>query len=94
MLNFVLRRGLSAGSATGSDPEFVVAAHKGGFRPGVDPLKLNQLIDQLKSTTLPRKRSAGPMTLPDINLLVYAYNDDAPHHASARRWWETLSITG
>jgi len=26
--------------------------------------------------------------LPDINLLVYAYNRDAPLHAPARRWWE------
>jgi toxin-antitoxin system PIN domain toxin len=34
------------------------------------------------------------MILPDINLLVYAYNSDAPLHAAARRWWEdTLSET-
>ncbi len=32
------------------------------------------------------------MILPDINLLVYAYNSDAPHHDTARTWWEaTLS---
>lgn len=30
------------------------------------------------------------MILPDINLLVYAYNRDAPHHAAARAWWEKL----
>ena len=30
------------------------------------------------------------MIVPDINLLVYAYNDGAPHHESARRWWEDL----
>jgi uncharacterized protein len=30
--------------------------------------------------------------IPDINLLVYAYNSDAPEHAKAKRWWEeTLS---
>lgn len=29
------------------------------------------------------------MILPDINLLVYAYNSDAPDHAVARTWWET-----
>jgi len=29
------------------------------------------------------------MILPDINLLVYAYNSDAPGHGSAREWWET-----
>ena len=30
------------------------------------------------------------MILPDINLLVYAYNRHAPHHAAARAWWEEL----
>jgi hypothetical protein len=30
------------------------------------------------------------MILPDINLLVYAYNRHAPHHAEARAWWERL----
>ena len=34
------------------------------------------------------------MILPDINLLVYAYNSDAPHHQRARTWWEaSLSAT-
>lgn len=28
------------------------------------------------------------MIIPDINLLVYAYNEGAPDHAAARRWWE------
>ena len=27
------------------------------------------------------------MILPDINLLVYAYNEDAPFHAPAKAWW-------
>ncbi len=27
------------------------------------------------------------MIIPDINLLVYAYNTDAPHHAAAKEWW-------
>jgi hypothetical protein len=26
--------------------------------------------------------------IPDVNLLVYAYNSDAPRHARARQWWE------
>ena len=30
------------------------------------------------------------MILPDINLLVFAYNRHAPHHAEAREWWEEL----
>lgn len=34
------------------------------------------------------------MILPDLNLLVYAYNSDAPDHEKARSWWEsTLSET-
>jgi uncharacterized protein len=28
--------------------------------------------------------------VPDLNLVVYAYNGDAPHHAVARAWWERL----
>ena len=28
------------------------------------------------------------MIVPDINLVVYAYNEDAPQHARARLWWE------
>ncbi|MBM4267084.1 MAG: type II toxin-antitoxin system VapC family toxin [Deltaproteobacteria bacterium] len=28
------------------------------------------------------------MILPDVNLLVYAHNEAAPRHASARAWWE------
>ena len=28
------------------------------------------------------------MIIPDVNLLVYAYNSDAPDHPKARAWWE------
>ena len=28
------------------------------------------------------------MIVPDINLLLYAYNDASPYHDVARRWWE------
>lgn len=30
------------------------------------------------------------MIVPDLNLLVYAYNADAPLHAAAYKWWKTL----
>ena len=30
------------------------------------------------------------MIIPDINLLIYAYNESAPGHQIARRWWEDL----
>ena len=29
------------------------------------------------------------MILPDLNLLVYAYNSDAPGHRRAKAWWES-----
>lgn len=28
------------------------------------------------------------MILPDVNLLVHAYNSDSPVHSTARAWWE------
>ena len=31
------------------------------------------------------------MIVPDINLLVYAHNEDAPFHSAARRWWQDLT---
>ncbi len=33
------------------------------------------------------------MIVPDLNLLVYAYNSDAPNHQAARSWWEE-SLSG
>jgi hypothetical protein len=30
------------------------------------------------------------MIVPDINLLVYAYNAADPHHPAAKSWWEDL----
>ena len=33
------------------------------------------------------------MIVPDINLLVYAYNSSAPHHDAARAWWQD-SLSG
>lgn len=28
------------------------------------------------------------MILPDLNILIHAYNSDFPRHAVARQWWE------
>ena len=28
------------------------------------------------------------MIIPDANLLIYAYDTAAPHHAASRAWWE------
>ena len=30
------------------------------------------------------------MIVPDVNLLVYAYNEAASEHDNARQWWEAL----
>lgn len=34
------------------------------------------------------------MIIPDINLLIYAYNQAAPQHEKARVFWESLLSTG
>ncbi len=31
------------------------------------------------------------MIVPDVNLLIYAYNEDVHFHEPARRWWEQLA---
>jgi hypothetical protein len=47
--NDTIRRGLSVGDAPLSGPKpFRVEAQVRGFKPGVDPLKLNQLYDDLE----------------------------------------------
>lgn len=49
VVNDVLRRGLLAGEPVSPAAErFVVEARSCGFRPGIDPGKLNQLIDDLE----------------------------------------------
>jgi predicted transcriptional regulator len=48
-LNDVLRQGLSSQATVRERSErYVVEPHAGGFRPGVDPGKLNQLVDDLE----------------------------------------------
>jgi hypothetical protein len=47
-LNTVIRRGLSAPASGRATGRFVVHAHTSRFRPGVDPGRLGQLVDQLE----------------------------------------------
>ena len=49
VVNEVMRRGLMTGEkpATGREP-FRVESVQCGFLPGIDPLKLNQLVDELE----------------------------------------------
>jgi hypothetical protein len=47
VVNDALRRGL-APEAPEDRPAFRIRPLRGGFRPGIDPMKLNQLNDQLE----------------------------------------------
>ena len=47
-LNEVVRHGLAAQPLRHTE-RYVVTPHHGGFRPGIDPYKLNQLADQLEA---------------------------------------------
>ncbi|OFX21527.1 MAG: hypothetical protein A2V77_05270 [Anaeromyxobacter sp. RBG_16_69_14] len=55
VLNESLRRGLAAQARSATASPFVVEPHSGGFRPGVDPAKLNQLVDQLETEDFARE---------------------------------------
>ncbi len=48
VVNESLRRGLASKPARPSKKRFTVKPHEGGFRPGIDPLKLNQLNDEIE----------------------------------------------
>lgn len=49
VVNDVVRRGLSTGDVPDGDSEpFRVSPKACGFKPGIDPLKLNQTYDELE----------------------------------------------
>jgi predicted transcriptional regulator len=54
-LNEALRRGLTAPSRRDARTRYTVEPHAGGFRPGIDSGKLNQLVDQLEAEELVAK---------------------------------------
>lgn len=59
-LNDVLRLGLAPqGDRRGQPQKFVVKPHAGGFRPGIDPAKLNQLLDQVEAEDFAGEADAG-----------------------------------
>jgi hypothetical protein len=51
-LNDALRRGLTAQERAVEPEPFAVAPHPSGFRPGVDPGRLNQLLDEIEARDL------------------------------------------
>jgi Ribbon-helix-helix protein, copG family len=62
-VNSVLRRGLAAQEVKGRSAQpFRVPVFRSAFRPGVDPLRLNQLVDELATeefARVARPRSDG-----------------------------------
>ncbi len=54
VVNETLRLGMSAAGRESPDPQFRVVPIRSGLAPGVDPLKLNQLNDQLEVEDLTR----------------------------------------
>ena len=49
VVNEVLRRGMAPGPQGPEPPTFRVEPNRSGLVPGVDPLRLNQLNDQLEA---------------------------------------------
>ena len=58
VVNETLRRGMSPRANEKPRKPFKVKPFPGGFAPGVDPLKLNQLVDQLEVEDFLRKSSS------------------------------------
>ena len=59
VVNETLRRGLSAGAKPANrQPPFQVTARSCGFLPGIDPLKLNQLADEMEVDDFVRTHSS------------------------------------
>lgn len=57
-LNSLLRRGLASKGPTPTARRFAVEPHSGRFLPGIDPGRLNQLVDQLETEDF-RRASQG-----------------------------------
>ncbi len=49
VVNDTLRRGLSSATGDAAPPRYRVVPNSSGLVPGVDPLKLNQVYDQLEA---------------------------------------------
>jgi hypothetical protein len=55
VVNEALRRGLRLGGKTPRAPRFEVRPHAFGIRAGIDPDRLNQLVDELEAEETARK---------------------------------------
>ena len=60
LVNDLLRNGMAAGARPLQCPDrFVVTPKASGFRPGVDPLKLNRLSDELENERFEKRHDGG-----------------------------------
>ena len=59
VVNDTLRRGMSPGTGETARSEYRVVPRRGGFALGIDPLRLNQLNDQLAAEEFPGKDGPG-----------------------------------
>lgn len=60
IVNDLLRSGMASGARPiQTQPRFVVTPKASGFRPGIDPLKLNQLSDELETERFEKTHGAG-----------------------------------
>ena len=60
VVNDTLRRGLAqSGSGTAGLEPFVVEPQSCGWMPGIDPLRLNQLVDGLEIEAWPAQQPHG-----------------------------------
>jgi hypothetical protein len=61
VVNEAIRRGLSPAASYRQKklPPYRVKVHKGGFMPGIDPLHLNRLADQLEDAAILAKFRKG-----------------------------------
>jgi hypothetical protein len=61
IVNDTLRKGINRGEKPAAQtPSFTVKPKACGFRSGVDPLRLNQLNDELEMEDFQRKLTAEP----------------------------------
>lgn len=93
VVNDVLRKGMTAQSKGERPPKpFHVVPFRSAFRGGRRPSEAEPAVrrDRGGARRRPHPWRGGTVIIPDVNLLVYAYNEAAPRHADARDWWETL----
>ena len=60
--------------------------------PWDDPRWMKQLLDDEEAEHYLKSVNPGahPVIIPDLNLLIYAYDQRAPQHPQAHLWWAQL----